>query len=657
MSAIPRLIGPPPDPSAPEGERERELSPAERAELFMHTTAFLSHVRTELFGLCESEELEGVRDPPAVVNFDDFARRTMNALCDGMGASKAERKRALDAIIRFVPFDVGEASSLRHMDSGGKKYLLSTILLVLLLTKRYDARARCMLCRIALAIGYDQGIADVEATVALNLASENRLTDQGATENYVQKSQQRNRLGRILGVGAATIGGGLLIGLTGGLAAPFIGAGLAAGLASVGLGGSALASGMAMVAGNAALIGSIFGGYGASVSGEAVSNRMKDVEDFEIVDLSQSVQDDGDEDSLTVRRLHVTICVSGWLTEPDDAVAPWKVLGDSEGDRFALKWEQQALTDVGAGLMNIVRSLGGRLVVSQLLQQTALATLTMAVWPLALLNAGYLIDNPWLNARSLAEKTGKVLADVLLARTQGERPVSLIGASLGATVIFECLLELEKRKGFGIVEDVVLLGAPVPSDHNSWLRVRRVTAGRVVNAYSTNDWVLAFCYRTLNFKLGVAGLAAIETVPGIENVDLSETVSAHTAYRYPALLLKQCGFEHLVDAEVLHQQTEATEEAEAESANRIAEIDLERPPAGDRIYEEMQRPKPGESLPPWLDEQYGKTDGFTFDDGIWVPNSSRSPITPTTGKSEVLFEATEDEFGPTSPIKDRADGD
>ena len=106
-----------------------------------------------------------------------------------------------------------------------------------------------------------------------------------------------------------------------------------------------------------------------------------------------------------------------------------------------------------------------------------------------------------MNRSTLA---GKQLAHVLLAREQGKRPVSLIGFSLGARVIYACLEELwllsrpdregRKRSGkeemphdpngpFGIVENVVILGAPLPGDAASWRHVTKMVAGRVINGY------------------------------------------------------------------------------------------------------------------------------------------------------------------------------
>ena len=108
-----------------------------------------------------------------------------------------------------------------------------------------------------------------------------------------------------------------------------------------------------------------------------------------------------------------------------------------------------------------------------------------------------------MNRSTLA---GKQLAHVLLAREHGKRPVSLIGFSLGARVIYACLEELwllsrhgvKGRNGrsrlshedphdpngpFGIVENVVILGAPLPGDAASWRDVTKMVAGRVINGY------------------------------------------------------------------------------------------------------------------------------------------------------------------------------
>ena len=61
----------------------------------------------------------------------------------------------------------------------------------------------------------------------------------------------------------------------------------------------------------------------------------------------------------------------------------------------------------------------------------------------------------------------------------------------------------------GIIQDVFLLGAPIRADPEPWLAVRKVVAGRVVNAYSRRDFVLRLAYRLNQFQWNVAGLRPI----------------------------------------------------------------------------------------------------------------------------------------------------
>lgn len=152
---------------------------------------------------------------------------------------------------------------------------------------------------------------------------------------------------------------------------------------------------------------------------------------------------------------------------------------------------------------------------------------------------GYLIDNPWSNALDRSWHAGQVLADVLISRHAGVRPISLIGFSLGARAIFYALEELAKRKAYGIVQDVYLFGATVTAPPSTWLNVRSVIAGKFVNAFATSDWLLGYLFRFTSGGLNtVAGLRPVEGVPGLENVDVTDKVTGHLSYRscMPALL-------------------------------------------------------------------------------------------------------------------------
>jgi hypothetical protein len=147
-------------------------------------------------------------------------------------------------------------------------------------------------------------------------------------------------------------------------------------------------------------------------------------------------------------------------------------------------------------------------------------------------------------ARNRSEKAGQVLADALINKAQGERPVTLIGYSLGARVIYSCLKSLAERQAFGLVESVVLIGSPIPSNASNWRVMRSVVSGKVINVYSENDYILAFLYRATSIQFGVAGLQEVANVEAVDNLNLTKEVSGHL--RYPELIgkiLKRCGFD------------------------------------------------------------------------------------------------------------------
>lgn len=163
-------------------------------------------------------------------------------------------------------------------------------------------------------------------------------------------------------------------------------------------------------------------------------------------------------------------------------------------------------------------------------------------WPTTLLTFSSVIDNPWSCSVRRSADCGRQLAEVLLNREHGKRPVSLIGFSLGARVIFFCLLELAQRENSeGIVQDAILLGTPVSGSLEYWSKFNKVVSGRIVNGYCAGDWLLKFLYRTTNASIKIAGLNAIDWKDRrMENVDLSDIVAGHLDYyrKLPEVLKK-----------------------------------------------------------------------------------------------------------------------
>jgi hypothetical protein len=169
--------------------------------------------------------------------------------------------------------------------------------------------------------------------------------------------------------------------------------------------------------------------------------------------------------------------------------------------------------------------------------------------PLVLTKLAYLIDNPWIVSLARANSAGLVMADSLQERNLGNRPVTLLGFSLGARVIFSCLKELADKGAHGLIQNVYLFGSPVVANKDEYLKARSVVSGRFVNGYATNDWILGYLFRaTSGGIMKVAGLAAVQGIPGIENFDITSLVNGHMDYRTAMpRILREVGWEVLED--------------------------------------------------------------------------------------------------------------
>ena len=62
---------------------------------------------------------------------------------------------------------------------------------------------------------------------------------------------------------------------------------------------------------------------------------------------------------------------------------------------------------------------------------------------------------------------------------------------------------------FSLLTTTASTGAPIGMDLSKWAAARAVVAGRLVNCYAWNDWILALLYRSKSYEIGVAGLYPI----------------------------------------------------------------------------------------------------------------------------------------------------
>lgn len=465
---------------------------------------------------------------------------------------------------------------LRTLDEARRVLIMHSILLLLLGLEAYPAESRVLMLRLASSLGLSMElVAQDEISVAKGLLEVAK--EQMNADKETKNKADENSSARKWKVGLGAVAGAVLIGVTGGLAAPLLAAGVGSVMGGLGLGATATAGYLGALAGSAPLVGVLFGAYGGRMTGKIVDEYAKEVEDFAFMPVNKpSLMHRGKNDDKNARHLRVAIAISGWLVDADEVVLPWKVISGRSTEAFALRWELEALLRLGCALNTYIKSYAFGYLKKEIISRTIFATLASALaLPYGLSKASRVIDNPFSVAVSRSEKAGRVLADALINKVQGERPVTLIGYSLGARVIYSCLNELADRKAFGLVESVCLMGAPVPSDPINWRRIRSVVAGRLVNVYSTNDFLLAFLYRTSSLQYGVAGLQAIQDVQGIENVDVSDLVDGHTRYRFlVGSILQKLHLED-IDAEAVEKQLKKLmrdeKEVEEERARKEAE--------------------------------------------------------------------------------------
>jgi len=452
--------------------------------------------------------------------------------------------------------------------------VLCDLFLMLISDGNYDARSRLLLERVAAAM---------DITWVQICRFEKRVIDalemrEAAKENWDEQDhmERRRKLAlkrKYMFMGIATVGGGLVLGLSAGLLAPVIGAGLAAGFTTIGISGT---TGFLSGVGGAALITSAATAAGGTVAIRASNRRTGAVKTFEYRPLHNN------------KRLNLIVTVSGWMNgKVDDVRLPYSTVDPIMGDIYSLLWEPEMLQSMG-DTINILANEALTQTIQQVLGSTILTALMASLQlPIVLSKLAYLIDNPWSVSLDRANAAGLILADSLIDRHLGNRPITLVGFSLGSRLIFSCLKELASRDVHGLIQNVYLFGSPIVAKKDEYLRARSVIAGRFVNGYASNDWILGYLFRaTSGGIMRVAGLAPVEEIPGLENLDVTQLVLGHMAYRASMpKLLREVGWEVESDEfteiedpdpenhkkrqrELIREIDEARKEAEAKTGMR-----------------------------------------------------------------------------------------
>lgn len=240
----------------------------------------------------------------------------------------------------------------------------------------------------------------------------------------------------------------------------------------------------------------------------------------------------GLESTSQVPSLHICICVPAWLTDRGfgsglDQFEPALKLELPCSQHIALRWDSRRLFEMAMAFAKFWASKATVTTLQQTYPHAVAAASTMAgavafaiAMPLTVMSCMDYVDNPWSILVSRSNGAGDELADVLVERSYGNRPVTLFAYSLGARVVFKCLESLASRKAHGIVENVFLMGGAITADPERWKKFRGVVAGRIVNAYGSDDWALAFFHRGCGHGMYVAGLRKVE-LEGVENLNMA----------------------------------------------------------------------------------------------------------------------------------------
>lgn len=191
---------------------------------------------------------------------------------------RAERKRLADsdeAKDEQTAFAVMQTlyppipTTLTELSEHDRRESISCVLLLLLSTGKYSAHSRALMMSLTSSLDIPHTFLNNEEAEISESLIEQSTADASKKEAMsadaeATKRQEDNKFGRYWKVGLASVAGATLIGVTGGLAAPLVAGAVGSILGGVGLGGVASFLGIFWM--NGALVGALFGAYGAKMT-------------------------------------------------------------------------------------------------------------------------------------------------------------------------------------------------------------------------------------------------------------------------------------------------------------------------------------------------------------------------------------------------------
>jgi hypothetical protein len=231
--------------------------------------------------------------------------------------------------------DPSQLPDTKNIDIDLRWTVLCDLFLVLVADSIYDGRSRALLELVGSALSVDWlEICRFEKRITDALEMQQEADKETWNEEeHADKRQKMARNRRLVMMGLATVGGGLVIGLSAGLLAPVIGAGLAAGFTTIGVAGTGTFLGGV---GGAALITSIGVTTGGTIAVRASNRRTGPVKTFEYRPLHNN------------KRVNLIVTVAGWMTgKVDDVRLPFSTVNPIMGDIYSVHWEPEMLQSMG----------------------------------------------------------------------------------------------------------------------------------------------------------------------------------------------------------------------------------------------------------------------------------------------------------------------
>lgn len=270
---------------------------------------------------------------------DDVIRSTSS-----LSPSQSEERADSASLPAYQEYESKEMPEVRTPSQLGRSKnidldlrwtVLCDLFLVLIADSVYDARSRTLLERVGQLLEVPWlDICRFEKRVTDSLEMQEAANKE--TWDEAEHLENRRKLAlkrRYMMMGLATVGGTLVIGLSAGLLAPVIGAGLAAGFTTIGVAGT---SGFLAGAGGTALITSGAAISGGTIAVRASNRRTGAVKTFEYRPLHNN------------KRVNLIVTVSGWMNgKIDDVRLPYSTVDPVMGDLYSVLWEPEMLRSMG----------------------------------------------------------------------------------------------------------------------------------------------------------------------------------------------------------------------------------------------------------------------------------------------------------------------